>query len=72
MRELLRAGSTGDAGAAALPQLGDRVVRRVARVAPDAPALAEAVAVLGDGQPLALAAGWPGSTSRRRSASPTS
>ncbi len=40
---------------AALPSLGDRVARRIARVAGDAPALAAAMAVLGDNSPLAIA-----------------
>ena len=41
---------------AALPSLGDRVARRIARVADRAPELAAAMAVLGDGNTLALAA----------------
>lgn len=41
---------------AALPTLGDRVIRRVDRVAGDAPALARAMAVLGNGTRLADAA----------------
>ncbi len=41
---------------ASVPTLADRVNRRVARVAPDATALTAAMAVLGDGGRLALAA----------------
>jgi DNA-binding CsgD family transcriptional regulator len=41
---------------ASLPTLGDRVIRRVERVAGDAPALARAMAVLGNGARLGLAA----------------
>lgn len=41
---------------AALPSLGDRVTRRIARVADAAPALAAAMAVLGDHASLAMAA----------------
>ncbi len=41
---------------ASLPTLGDRVIRRVERVAGDAPALARAMAVLGNGTRLAVAA----------------
>ncbi len=47
-----RPGVDGDAG---LRALGERVARRLARVDPAAPALAGAIAVLGDGQPLARA-----------------
>ena len=61
--ELLRAVAqegNGSAAAAsiqraALPSLGDRVSRRIARVADQAPALAAAMAVLGDGSSLAMA-----------------
>ena len=66
LRELLRA-LTADGGvsasavrAASVPSLADRVVRRVARVAPEAPALATAMAVLGDGGRLAVAAALAG------------
>ncbi|WP_445150733.1 AAA family ATPase [Baekduia sp. Peel2402] len=60
LRELL-ASMNGDASAArarevALPELGDRIARRVAAAGPDAVALAEAMAVLGDGARLAEAA----------------
>jgi len=60
LRELL-ASMNGDASAArarevALPELGDRIARRVAAAGPDATALAEAMAVLGDGARLAEAA----------------
>ncbi len=63
LRELLRtltlAGVTPDVGSvssASVPTLGDSVIRRVDRVADDAPALARAMAVLGDGARLATAA----------------
>ncbi|MBV9817549.1 MAG: AAA family ATPase [Solirubrobacterales bacterium] len=46
--------------AASLRFLGDRVLRRAARVAPDAPALVRAMAVLGNGGRLAMAAGLAG------------
>lgn len=45
---------------ASVPSLGDRVVRRIERVAPEAPALAAAMAVVGDGHALSLAAGLAG------------
>jgi DNA-binding CsgD family transcriptional regulator len=62
LQELLRA--VADSGIqsvravreAAVPSLGDRVMRRVRRVSEAAPALAGAMAVLGDRAPLALAA----------------
>jgi DNA-binding CsgD family transcriptional regulator len=70
VRELLRSaaadGLLDDPGAAArvreasVPSLGERVVRRVARAAPEARALAIAMAVLGDGQSLQIAAGLAG------------
>lgn len=41
---------------ASVPSLGDRVIRRIARVAPDGPGLATAMAVLGDGARLEAAA----------------
>ena len=41
---------------ASLPSLGDRVVRRIARVAPRAPSLTSAMAVFGDGGRLSIAA----------------
>jgi DNA-binding CsgD family transcriptional regulator len=44
----------------AIPSLGDSIVRRIARVAPGAPALARAMAVLGDGTRLETAAGLAG------------
>ena len=62
LTELLRAvaGENGNSAAAiqraALPSLGERVSQRVARVAEAAPALAGAMAVLGDGSSLAMAA----------------
>ena len=46
--------------AAAVPAVGDRVARRLARVGPAAPALARAMAVLGDGSRLADAAALAG------------
>lgn len=45
---------------AAVPSLGDRVLRRALRVSADAPALAGAMAVLGDGGRLAIAAALAG------------
>jgi predicted ATPase len=45
---------------AAVPSLGDRVLRRAARVSGHAPALARAMAVLGDGARLATAASLAG------------
>ena len=62
LEELLRALPTGlpgdvaDVLQAAVPSLADRVIRRVARVGEDAPALIRAMAVLGDGARLATAA----------------
>jgi DNA-binding CsgD family transcriptional regulator len=63
LQELLRSMTTNEAAPdadmvrqAALPTLGDRVIRRVERVADDAPALARAMAVLGNGTRLAVAA----------------
>jgi DNA-binding CsgD family transcriptional regulator len=63
VRELLRTLSAGDVrpdrdavSTASVPTLGDRVIRRVDRVADDAPALARAMAVLGDGARLTTAA----------------
>lgn len=41
---------------AALPTLEERILRRAARVGPAAPALAQAMAVLGDGSSLSIAA----------------
>jgi DNA-binding CsgD family transcriptional regulator len=76
VRELL-ASLDGDASAArarevALPQLGDRIVRRVAQVGPVAVALADAMAVLGDGARLddaaALAEADPAGAARAASA----
>jgi DNA-binding NarL/FixJ family response regulator len=60
LRELLRS-LNGDASETAvheaeLPTLGERTARRVARVAPGAAALTTAMAVLGDGGRLAVAA----------------
>jgi DNA-binding CsgD family transcriptional regulator len=85
LRELLRTVGadgrlSGDEPAAvvrdaSLRSLGDRVVRRIARVAPGAPALTTAMAVLGDGGRLPIAArlagideseaGWIAATLRR-------
>ena len=45
---------------ATVPSLGDRVLRRAARVSGEAPALARAMAVLGDGVRLATAASLAG------------
>lgn len=45
---------------ASVPSLGERVMRRIDRVAPEAPALAAAMAVLGDGSRLDLAASLAG------------
>ncbi|HEX3830545.1 MAG TPA: AAA family ATPase, partial [Solirubrobacteraceae bacterium] len=63
LQELLRsitadevAPDAGTVRQAALPTLGDRVIRRVERVADDAPALARAMAVLGNGTRLSVAA----------------
>ena len=58
LRELLAAGLDDPEAVAAadLPTLGERVSRRIARIDPLAPALAAAMAVLGDGTPLARAA----------------
>lgn len=66
VRELLRAlGAAGGVSAqaireAAVPSLADRVARRIARVAPAAPALTRAMAVLGDGGRLEVAAALAG------------
>lgn len=67
VQELLRAlgaGRTAPSPAAVreatVPSLGDRVLRRVGRVAPAGPALARAMAVIGDGGRLALAAALAG------------
>jgi DNA-binding CsgD family transcriptional regulator len=76
VRELL-ASLDGDASAVrareiALPELGDRIARRVARVGPDAVALADAMAVLGDGARLddaaALAEADPAAAARAAAA----
>jgi DNA-binding CsgD family transcriptional regulator len=59
LRELLQAIPDRDPDAvraAVVPALGERILRRVERVAAEAPALAGALAVLGDGQPLAQVA----------------
>lgn len=64
LRELLRTivvdGHDPDAARlvreASIPAVGDRIVRRIARVGPEAVALARAMAVLGDGGRLADAA----------------
>jgi DNA-binding CsgD family transcriptional regulator len=62
LQELLRAVAAGGIQSAAavrqasVPSLGDRVMRRVRQVALSAPALAGAMAVLGDRAPLSLAA----------------
>ena len=68
LHELLRALSDANSPspspaavlAASVPTLADRVERRVARVAPQAPALTAAMAVLGDGERLAVAAALAG------------
>ncbi len=66
LQELLRTiaveqpGSATAVREASIPTLGDRVVRRVERVGPDAPALAMAMALVGDGGTLAVAAGVAG------------
>ncbi len=76
VRELL-ASLDGDTSAVrarevALPELGDRIARRVARVGPDAVALADAMAVLGDGARLddaaALARADPAAAARAAAA----
>ena len=58
--ELLRAAGNGDGveaiRAASMPSLSDRIGRRVARVSEGAPALAAAMAVIGDGGALSTAA----------------
>jgi DNA-binding CsgD family transcriptional regulator len=63
LHELLRVLRAGDAVPDAdallrvsVPSLGDRVIRRAGQVAEDAPALAQSMAVLGDGARLATAA----------------
>jgi DNA-binding NarL/FixJ family response regulator len=65
LEELLRSLPAGDADSsldskliaqAAIASLGDRVMRRIGRVAPEAQTLARSMAVLGDGTRLALAA----------------
>ncbi|MBJ7471598.1 MAG: AAA family ATPase, partial [Solirubrobacteraceae bacterium] len=58
LQELLRLGplTTDELTRAAVPELGDRVVRRIAKASPDAPKLAAAMAVLGDGAALRHAA----------------
>ncbi len=70
LRELLRTAATegfvADSAAparimqASVPSLGERVVRRIARVAPEARSLTTAMAVLGDGRSLAVAAALAG------------
>jgi DNA-binding CsgD family transcriptional regulator len=66
LEELIRAvAASGLQSAAAVreasvPSLGERVMRRVTRVAAAAPALAGAMAVLGDRSPLSLAAAIAG------------
>ena len=61
LEELLRAlpadfaPTAAEVYGAAVPSLGDRIARRVARVAPEAPSLLNAIAVLDDGAPLAAA-----------------
>jgi DNA-binding CsgD family transcriptional regulator len=55
VRELLQAvpDAAPDAvRAAVVPTLGERILRRIGSVGPEAPALAGALAVLGDGRPL--------------------
>jgi DNA-binding CsgD family transcriptional regulator len=61
LRELLRAVGSSEPSAAlvaeaAVPSLGDRVMRRIDTVAPEARALTSSMAVLGDGAALDLAA----------------
>ena len=66
LEELMRAVAAGglqSAGAVrevSVPSLGERVMRRVTRVAAAAPALAHAMAVLGDRSPLSQAAAIAG------------
>lgn len=65
LRTLAAAGSRNGAlqdavREASLPPLGDRVARRIAPVAEGAPALASAMAVIGDGGALTLAAALAG------------
>ena len=68
LRELLftiaaeqrRGESSPVAGEVAVPALGDRIVRRLARIGPEAVALARAMAVLGEGARLADAAALAG------------
>ncbi len=67
LQELLRSVTLDGSGparlalnAVAIPSLGDSVVRRIARVAPEAAALARAMAVLGDGTRLETAAALAG------------
>ncbi len=58
LSELLHAvpdGTPEEIRAAAVPALGERIVRRVRRVSPEAVPLASAIALAGPGQPLALA-----------------
>jgi DNA-binding CsgD family transcriptional regulator len=61
LRELLRAVGASEPSAAAVaeaavPSLGERVMRRIDAVAPEARALTRSMAVLGDGAQLSLAA----------------
>ena len=56
----MRPDPVGAIHAAGVPSLGDRVARRIARVAPHAPALASAMAILGDGGALATAGALTG------------
>lgn len=58
LQELLRLGplSAADLATTALPELGDRVARRVAKASPEGPALAASMAILGDGADLRHAA----------------
>jgi DNA-binding CsgD family transcriptional regulator len=66
LQELLRAFAGGGLQSAdavreaSVPALGDRVMRRIGRVDPAAPALAGAMAVVGDRAPLSLAAAVAG------------
>jgi DNA-binding CsgD family transcriptional regulator len=59
LRELLQTvpdGGPDAVRAAVVPALGERILRRIGRVGREAPALAGALAVLGDGYPLAKVA----------------
>ena len=53
-------GSAAAVSEVAIPTLGDRVIRRLARLGPPAVALGQAMSVLGDGSQLAHAAALAG------------